>query len=319
MVNREHNLTIDDLIVEYIIFKVQNGYEPKFLASEFMKFLYFFESRMQVQHVSYEKEKLFQGFFERKAKFDWVTKKHLDIDKKDDDYIIRANYNLSDYDKSIINTYFMDNGMSKFADFIGTAAKIRNIIGEYLSSQPKRKIDKTIKIDEKDLLISEYLSAEIIGQIWHSYIDKQVECRMWPKQCDDISKYLLQVDLADIIGVPSIKNELLELYSVLSERIAILYHQDKNLKVSSCHGSYLAKANYELLIPGYEKIMGVAFGPEKKSLRFNLALSTLKDGNTIDDVDYWNDTLDIDTSTAATESAKAKELVKSLATMRQKN
>ena len=44
MINSEHNLTVDDLIVEYMIFKVKNGYEPQFLASEFIEFLHFFES-----------------------------------------------------------------------------------------------------------------------------------------------------------------------------------------------------------------------------------------------------------------------------------
>lgn len=42
MINLEHNLTVDDLIVEYMMYKVKNGYEPQFLTSEFMEFLRFF-------------------------------------------------------------------------------------------------------------------------------------------------------------------------------------------------------------------------------------------------------------------------------------
>ncbi len=42
MVNLEKNLTVDDLIVEYMVYKVKNGYDPKFLASEFMDYLQFF-------------------------------------------------------------------------------------------------------------------------------------------------------------------------------------------------------------------------------------------------------------------------------------
>lgn len=30
MVNLEHSLTVDDLIVEYMMYKVKKGYEPKF-------------------------------------------------------------------------------------------------------------------------------------------------------------------------------------------------------------------------------------------------------------------------------------------------
>ena len=40
MVNIEHKLTVDDLIVEYMAYKVRNGYEPSFLTSEFISFLY---------------------------------------------------------------------------------------------------------------------------------------------------------------------------------------------------------------------------------------------------------------------------------------
>ena len=44
MVNLEHKLTVDDLIVEYMMYKVKNGYEPSFLTSEFISFLYFSKS-----------------------------------------------------------------------------------------------------------------------------------------------------------------------------------------------------------------------------------------------------------------------------------
>lgn len=71
MVNLEKNLTVDDLIVEYMVYKVKNGYDPKFLASEFMDFLQFFESKMKVEDVIYDRNILFQRFFERKSKSDW--------------------------------------------------------------------------------------------------------------------------------------------------------------------------------------------------------------------------------------------------------
>ena len=34
MINLEPRLTVDDLIVEYAIYKVKNGYEPKYSTSE---------------------------------------------------------------------------------------------------------------------------------------------------------------------------------------------------------------------------------------------------------------------------------------------
>lgn len=326
MVNLEHNLTVDDLIVEYMMYKVNHGYEPQFLTSEFINFLYFFESKMPVQDSLYDNEKLFQRFFERKAERDWsrtinwnTNEKqvipHMDMiySEEDEDYIIKANYRLSEYDRSVINTYFMPGGRCGE----GKTAEIRNLIGEYISDQPKRIIDGSAEIDEKDLVIGEYISAEIIAQIWQSYIGKQIEYQMWPKQCNDINKYLFEIDLSEIIGGPSIKNELIELYNAISQRIAILYHQDRNLKVTSCHGSYLARANYELLIEGYEKIIGIAFGPYQKSMDFDLSSSTFTESHEIDGVYFEDDDPDVKTTTTAIENDKVKKLVRNIEKLKQ--
>jgi len=235
---------------------------------------------------------------------------NMEYSDQESDYIIAANYKLSGYDKSIINTYFMDNGMSKYDDYKGTAWKIRNIIGEYLSDHPKRTIDETVEIDENDILIGKYLSAEIMTQIWYSFIDEQIEDKMWPRQCRDINKYLFKIDLSKIIGTKSIKKQLLELYNTFSKRIAILYHYDRNLKVSSSTNSYLARANYELLIQGYEKIIGIAFGPYKKALEFDLSLSTFKESHAIDRIYGWDDDIDIKTTTTSIQNGQVKKLVK---------
>lgn len=77
MVNLEHELTVDDLIIEYMMYKVTNGYEPNFLASEFINFLYFFESKMPVKDTLYEGDKLFERFFNQKDKNDWSQIKKI--------------------------------------------------------------------------------------------------------------------------------------------------------------------------------------------------------------------------------------------------
>lgn len=325
MVNLEHTLTVDDLIVEYMIYKVKNGYEPSFLTSEFINFLYFFESKMPVEDSLYENKKLFQRFFERKSEKDWSTtidwktnkKKiipHMDMvySDKDNDYIIKANYKLSDYDRSVINTYFMDNGMGQYDDYKGQTFKIRSIMGKWLADYPKRKINESIEIEEKNLLVGKYIAAEITTNIWNSYIDKQIQNNTWPIQCKDINKYLFEMDLAEIIGTKSIKKDLIELYSIFSKRIAILYHQDKNLQISTHSNTYLARANYELLIQGYEKIMGTTFGNYEKSLDVDLAALTFKESHEIDGVYNWDDDPDIKTITATVGNENVKKLVRSL-------
>ena len=325
MVNLEHKLTVDDLIVEYMMYKVKNGYEPSFLTTEFINFLYFFESKMLVEDSLYENEKLFQRFFERKAESDWsitidwkTDKKkiipHMDMvySDKDNDYLIKANYKLSDFDRSVINTYFMDNGMGQYDDFKGQTLKIRNIIGEWLADYPKRKIDENIEIEEQNLLVGKYTAAEIITNIWNSYIDKQIQNHTWPRQCKDMNKYLFEMDLANIIGTKSIKKDLIELYSALSKRIAILYQKDKKLKISSFSNGYLAHANYKLLVQGYENIISIAFGKYNKSLEVDLSTLTFKESHEIDEVYNWDEDPDIKTTTTSVGNKNAKKLVKNL-------
>lgn len=265
----EHKLTIDDLIVEYMIYKVKNGYEPSFTTNEFMKFLEFFEDEMEVSDVIYDNEELFKRFFERKNNDSWWIKENLISDKKIaqphmemiysekySDYLIKANYKLSEFDTSIINTYFMD---------VDQVFRIRTLISAWMTNYSKRKI-KEQEIDNNTLLVAKSVAAEIIGNIWGSYINEKIENNEWPIQCRDINKYLFEIDLAEIIGLDSIKNDLIELYTILSKRIAYLYFQDKNLKISSYSSGYLARANYDLIIEGYEKIINIAFGRYKKSL-----------------------------------------------------
>lgn len=315
MVNLEHKLTVDDLIVEYMMYKVKNGYEPSFLTSEFINFLSFFESKMQVEDSLHEGDKLFKRFFKRKAKSDWSENTpHMDMiySENDQDYLIKANYRLSNFDKSVITTYFMDNGMGRYDNYKGKTFKIRSIIGEYLSTYPKRKIDENVEIDENDLAIGKDVAALLISDIWNSYINEKTENHEWPKQCDDIIEYLFEMDLAEIIGVESMKYSFIQLYSAISKRIAILYHQDRNLQISTNGSSYLARANYELLIQGHEKIMGIAYGEYKKALDIDLSTTTFTESHELDGFYGWDDDPDVKVNTSKVENDKAKKLVKSL-------
>ena len=323
MVNKEHSLTVDDLIVEYMMCKVKNGYEPSFLTSEFISFLYFFESKMSVEDILYENVKLFKRFFERKGESDWSrlvkfsnNKKdvvpHMDMiySEEDNDYIIKANYLLGEYDRSIINTYFMDNGLGKYNDYKGKTYEIRKIIEEYLSSSSKRKISDDVDVSNKDLIVGQEVTTEIILNIWDSYIKKLIANNEWPRQCRDINKYLFDVDLAKIIEVQSIKEQLIELYKVFSKRIAILYSEDKNLRISSNSNGYLARANYDLLIQGYEKLMATTFGEYNKSLDIDLGALTFKESHEVDGTYNFDEDPEIKTTTNKIGNNDIKKLVR---------
>ena len=169
-------------------------------------------------------------------------------------------------------------------------------------------------------MIWKYVTAQIVHNIWYSYIDKEIELHHWPRQCRDINKYLFDIDLAEIIGVKSIKNELIDLYNTFSKRIAIMYHQDRNLRISSKYSSYLARANYELLIDGYEKIVDRVFGPFKKELEIDLSTLTYKGSYETEGDSYIDEYTIIETSTTTkVRNDEVKTFVKSLEKSTQKN
>lgn len=263
MVNLEHKLTVDDLIVEYLAHKVKNGYGTYIVGEEFMDFLSFFREKFAVEDTLDDKDILFERFFERKNKYDCHNKQHMDMEYKYEiyDYVLFANYGFSDFDLSIITTYFMNDKL---------VSQMRNVIGEYFKDKPKRVIDTNKKINEDELLTGKCVAVQIIREIWDSYIREQIKYDKWPKQCTDFNKYFIQTDLAQIINIPSIKKDLINIYNVFSKRVGVLYHEDKDLRICSYNGSFFAKVNYDLIIKDYEKMMKIAFDRYKKSLTIDL-------------------------------------------------
>ncbi len=120
------------------------------------------------------------------------------------------------------------------------------------------------------------------------------------------------MDFSKGTGTSSIREKLLEVYSVFSSRIATLYHFDKELKVSSYKNPYLPRANYELLIQGYETLMSMVFGEYKKALEFDLSESTFKESHELDGVYDWNEDPDVKTTTTSIENDKVKKLVRTI-------
>ena len=314
MINREHKLTVDDLIVEYMIFKVKEGYEPSFTSLEFIDFLHFFTSKMYVEDCLYNNG-LFFRFFERKRNSDWsypktfssnerICNPHMELNVIDENkYLIKAKYNLSDFDISVINTYFMS---------ISHQLDIRDIIKDYLKDKDKRTIDLSIKTYSNETLIGKCIASQITENIWLSHINKLIESGNWPRQCKDINKYLLYTDLAKKIELPSIKDELLELYKSVYPKIAIMYHQDNNLKISTYSNTYLANSNYNLLRKGHEKMFDIAYGKYKNNLDIDVSKKEFTKIFEKSGVYYIDDDIDYERNMIFLNDNKVKRLVRNL-------
>ena len=86
------------------------------------------------------------------------------------------------------------------------------------------------------------------------YIHKYVELKRWPIQCIDINDYLFNVDLAKIIRIPSIKDDVLSFYKNASKMISVMIEDDSSLEIKNSDNIYLPYANYEYIFRGYNEL-----------------------------------------------------------------
>lgn len=226
----EQKLTVDDLIMEYILYIIKNGYDSQFSTTQFMVFLHFFESQMQVEDVLYGKKQLFTRFFEREKEYT----SHLDMEYNRNlkDYFIQANYQLNASDCRSLSTNFMDSS---------DVEKIRKLIAQFWENIQKRKINTSISIKEENLLIGKYTTAQMIMDA----LTRELELD---------SEKLVSDELFESPELKSFEKSLPIFYDEISKRIAILYQCNPNLKIDNDENRYLANYHYHLLKDGYESI-----------------------------------------------------------------
>lgn len=246
MTRVEHKLTVDDLIGEYMVQKVTQGYEPKYSKEEFIDFLRYIKEYVEVAATNIEEEKVFKRFFDRK-KDTWTikvtslrgTKEYRPHIVEDNNGFLCATNELNQSDSLDRYKYSMNNYELK---------KIKNITSNYLQKFPERKINSKGRISAKNKLQSECAISLMIPDIWAGYVKQNMKYGNWPRQCQDIEKYFFEMDLATMIELKSIKQELLDFYMDTSKRVGNLLEQNKDLTLATYKGVYLAHANWRLVM-----------------------------------------------------------------------
>jgi len=270
-----NSINVSDLISEYLIYKLKNGYGKMISYIEFKEFISFLKNSIpNIEIIGYvdDGEILFNNFFNKKVTNDrtymlnWENMNntcvyHIDLYANGNDSTLTANNLLNEYDISILSCNCS----------LDLSKKIRNVIKEYLLAKKTLKIDINIELGEDDIQIGKYSAAVMFNDIWEGYIDGLINNHVWPKQCTDIRKYLLEEDLASIINVPSIRDELFKFYNIVSKRVAVLVHEDSSLVLSSIPNRFLPKANYDLVISGYEELAKLAYKNGKRQLVLDLS------------------------------------------------
>ena len=104
---------------------------------------------------------------------------------------------------------------------------------------------------------------------------------------------------------------------MISKRIAILYQQDKNLKISYCisghlSNGYLVVSNYELLTSGYQEMFEIAFREDKSALNIDLELLTFQVSHVIDNVYVWDEDAFVNNTTSKIGRDYIQKLVRTI-------
>lgn len=234
----EKNLSMTELIYQYMYFKIKLGYENYVTRKEFTDFLIYYKDHRRVEEVNISvlKSKTIDilGDFIESEKHKWVDKKgesypHFIL--KDD--TLTATNLFSEDDFELHKEYHKLN---------------KQMINDFLIISKKRELDASC-IKEESAEKARYINCFLVELIWKGYINKLKSEGKWPIQCNDINKYLLQdFDLATIINIPSIKEDILEFMKITNKRLKYLISTDPELRISNDTDSILAAMNYEFLI-----------------------------------------------------------------------
>ena len=298
--NLECNLTVDDLIIEYMAEKLKQGYEPSVSLVEINDFINFFNNQKIADELTYDKNNLFINFLKRKEEV-WsidtndgekIYSPHLVMDENG---LIVPNNDFSDCDLRVINLHLTNYFERKY---------VNEIITKYLLNLPKRNINTQIKLSKEIVEISQYVTALIVNVIWNDYVNNYIKLGKWPNQCKDINEFLLEMDLAEIIKMPSIREKLLNFYAVVSKRIACLIQKDLKIELSSESNKLLAYSNYLVAMNGFEKLLNC----KHNRISVDFYNKKFSESHELERICSWGDEPDYITTTNNFEDRNIKNL-----------
>lgn len=225
-----------DLINGYIAQKIKSGYEPRCTKEELIKLLDF---------MSY-----FLKYYNPTTKYELVLEEYISgMGSKDKVWnIAKGNF---DYPALVIRTkkgfYLPTYNLKESIE----SEEIKELFAKFLEHNcSKRRLNETIQVDEETSLFGYRCASAIILYLWEKKIHKYMESGFWPEQCRDINRFMLEMDLASVIKLPSLKEELLSLYHTISKNIMLLSQDNPNFQMSNQDSALLAKSNFDLAMGG---------------------------------------------------------------------
>lgn len=247
---KEKVWTWDSLITKYIIEKTRRGYDigsaPEEIA-DFLDFITYFVTISSSENNYSDVLKNYLSGHGSKKK-EWSIKKeefvYTPIVKQTESGLIVPTYQLND---PLPKYSFAEEKEAKAYDEC-----FNSYLMKYIEKNcSKRKFITNESLNDDNVQFGENVAASLLMQIWNNRISYYCENGNWPIQCKDIKKNLLDRDLSSIIGLPPIREELIDFYFTISERIMNEAQNNLDFRMTNFEDEVLAKSNFDLVMEGY--------------------------------------------------------------------
>lgn len=241
--------TWNDLITKYIVEKTRRGYDASCTPEEIYDFLDFISYFVTVNRPDANYKEVLKNYLNglgSKSK-EWnMRQKDFEcfqvIEQLDSGLIVPTYKLISDVPKY----GFFDTEEKAYYE------KFSSYLTKYMGKNcSKRRIITSESLDNNTIQFGENVAATLLMHIWSDIKSCYQSDGRWPNQCNDIKKYLLDSDLSSIIELPPIREELINFYFTVSERIMHLAQNDLNFRMTNFEEEVLAKSNFDLIMDDF--------------------------------------------------------------------
>lgn len=233
-----YTVKAEELIIEYMIIKTKNGYEPCVSIEELLGFLNYYKHYYHSVIIPKDVSTLLENLF------------HIQRTKWGNN--LRVVNTLAG---TLHPTYSLSTYSSIIASEVdaSTLSIIQAPIYDYISVLKKRSIDMYTCINRESLKVGKYVTATIIRQILDNIGEEYFQNAPPALRYLSIDRVLFSKEHANSMYEEE-RKQILNFYMVASKRIGVLFEQDASLKIAQ-KDKCLAKANYDLVTQGFEDFL----------------------------------------------------------------
>lgn len=239
----------NDLITKYIAEKTRNGYQLGTSIDEMIDFLDYITYFVTVSDTAVNYKDVVEEYINGNGskRKEWSIRdeefKFLPVAKKLDSGLIVPTYDLVEQTPRY---GIFDTEEKSYDD------KFREYLDQYMKKYcKKREVSLSGHYDPETISFCERSAAAIMMQVWVQRKKAYQDEGKWPVQCNDIIKYLLDCDLAELIELPAMQEELGSLYDKVIDRLLFLSQVDPDFRMTNFRDEVLAHANFDLVMDGY--------------------------------------------------------------------